>query len=298
MPQGDAHPRTRPPQFLRDRVLPGVLARATHDQQIPAARPEPMRRTARSARPQQESPPLPQRHRGYQRIVQRLPVVVTVPGHAVATVPVQVDAHRVELDPIVLGERRPHRLQRFGQRPGGDLTPVRHHPRFEHHPVVHSPLPLPPRRLGQQPVEQLAVVGDPPGHLVQPGPIVQPTPHQPIERQRPRSTLLLRERVEQGRLPAERPRSTHSPIMHRTPVQSRAGRRLHSVSARRPGACYRAGRNRTRPNSRQRRFNGCFQPLGPSPVAHLPGTAAGTAASTADPGDRLRVEAAAMRRSR
>ena len=100
---------------LGDGVLPLVLAGAAHHEQVATARGEGAGGRAGRAGAEQEAAPLPQRHRHDQRVGQRLAVGVAVPGDPVPPVAVEVDVHRVEVDPVALGHRHPHLLQRRRQ---------------------------------------------------------------------------------------------------------------------------------------------------------------------------------------
>src|SRR6185312_5101710 len=111
-----------------------------------------------------------------------------------------------------------------GRRPAGD------HARLQHLPVVHPALALLPRRVPEQLVEDLGVVGRPAPDLVDPGPRVQLVVHEPAEVQR-RAVLGVEERA----LPRQRHSSMVRPRI-RTPVRARgSGRRCTlRIRTRRP----------------------------------------------------------------
>ena len=110
-----------------------------------------------SPRPQQEPPPLAQPDGHHDRRRHPLAHRVAVPGDPVATVPVEVDQDRVEVDAVPLGHRRAD-LGELGRQGGEVLArPGCDQPGLEHLALVHPSLALLPGRLALQPLEQLGV---------------------------------------------------------------------------------------------------------------------------------------------
>src|SRR5262249_54927343 len=108
--------------------------------------------------------------------------LVPVPGDAVASVPVVVEAGGVELDAVALGEGSAHLLEdgrlKWTLRAG---APARGEPGLDPVLLVEEPRSLRPGEgRGQRPEERVRA-GHPAGHNVHPGGLIEMDPLQPGE---------------------------------------------------------------------------------------------------------------------
>src|SRR6516164_8936403 len=95
---------------LQDGVLPGPLGVTAGDEQVAVPERERPRRPA-AAGTEEEPAWLPKRDQRDDGLVDSLGNLVPVPGDAVPPVPVEVEAGRVELDAVTLGECSAHLLE-------------------------------------------------------------------------------------------------------------------------------------------------------------------------------------------
>ena len=139
---------------------------------------------AASQRPQGQNPRVAERQDRHDRLRDPAARVVTMPGDAVRTVPVQAQARRAqrlaEHRPIALVERG-HRL---GQRGVGQLLPrtiEAQQPGHRDHPVIHRAPLSPPRHGLKQPLEHVIGAGHPARQHIKPGSLRQRRSPQPSE---------------------------------------------------------------------------------------------------------------------
>src|SRR5262249_49638778 len=107
--EGDADPRPGVGD-LQHRVLPGPLGVAAGHEEVAVPQREGARASA-TARAEEEAPGLAERDEGDDRLVDALGNLVPVPGHAVLTVPVEVEPGGVEEDAVPRGEGRAHLVE-------------------------------------------------------------------------------------------------------------------------------------------------------------------------------------------
>src|ERR1017187_5524958 len=147
-PRPELHADPRPDRLgrLGYGVLPGALAAAAHDQQIPIPDLEPQRR-ATASRPQRQDPWRAQRHdRDHGVLSLAAPDRVPVPRDAVSPVPVQAQPRRQE------------RLAELGAVVRRQPPPPRGHPSAAPPPAAapsrperRTPPPIPPATPGRNP---------------------------------------------------------------------------------------------------------------------------------------------------
>src|SRR5579862_5033559 len=116
-------------------VLPAPLGQAPGDEKVPAAQVEGPRRAA-SVRPEAERSRGAERDEGDDGPLDRGGDAVAVPGHAVAAVPIEVEADGIELDRVALGQDATRRLE-LGRQLDALARPARREPRLHDPPPVH-----------------------------------------------------------------------------------------------------------------------------------------------------------------
>ena len=163
---------------LGDAVKPRALARSAHDHKVPHAEVEGELRSP-FAGTHGEAPGVPKRDRGNDRIDDAPGNVISVPGDGVATVAVEVRAHRIEFAPVPVRDQLTHPVDdpreiavawRVG--PAGDQT------RRDDHFAVQLLSCLLPRSALHQLFEQCVSPGEPAPNVVRPRGRVELMPDQ------------------------------------------------------------------------------------------------------------------------
>src|SRR3954451_15918715 len=148
---------------LRHGVLPLVLTRSAHHQEVTVAKLEPPAGpTALGA--QEEAPTLPERHDGDERVHVGLDDAIAVPGHAVGSVAVEVAADGMQVH-VALAEHTPDVVEPPG-RVRTTLFPPPGEAGLGESALPHHHLPLTPWQPIDQLSEQVIGIGQPTGGVV------------------------------------------------------------------------------------------------------------------------------------
>jgi len=163
-------------------MLPFVLARTAHDEEIAVADIEgaaaASRRGAARFRSNPEGAGGTHADDGDRRVHHGLGEPVAVPGNRVVALAVPVVSDRVEHAAVMLAQRASGVIQdweRFSI-PTGSLAPPRCEPRFREPAFVHRHDPLPPGHGGGQLVEHRVGAAQPSPGDIDPAPLVEGNP--------------------------------------------------------------------------------------------------------------------------
>lgn len=158
---------------LRNAVLEATLGLTAGHEEISLTKLEDARPPA-SSWPQKELAWLAQGHHSHDGVSNLARDPVSMPGHAVCAVSVEVDPHGVEPNAIAPGQRRTSVLKPRGRAEFLviEFLPGRE-PRFIDLAVVHPPTPLAPRNVTKQLLESSVRSGHPARAMVHPALPVQ-----------------------------------------------------------------------------------------------------------------------------